>query len=160
MLLVCEAVSNGERHRNRGQERVERVRVELATPLCPHRCDYLVDRNREPVDAIADQRVEDVGDGDDPAGERNRLTRETTWIAAAAEPLMVRPGNLGAEVEQRLARTGEDAVAALRVGLDDETLGGAEWPRLAQDVVGNGDLADVVERARDPEQLAPVIRES
>ena len=45
------------------------------------------------------------------------------------------------------------------MGLDDAALVGAERARLAQDVVGDRDLADVVQRARDPEQLATVVEE-
>ena len=101
--LVAEAVANGERLGNRRQQSLERVRVEVGAPLGLHRGDDLVDRERKAVDAVADERVEDVGDGDDPPGERDRVTRETAWIAAAVEPLVVRPGDLGAELEQRLA---------------------------------------------------------
>ena len=111
------------------------------------------------IDAVADERVEDVGDGDDPPGERDRLTRKPARVAVTVEPLVVCPGDLGSELEQRLARAGEDAVAELRVGLDDEALLGAERRRLAQDVVGDRDLADVVQRARDPDQVALVVRE-
>ena len=57
------------------------------------------------------------------------------------------------EVEELRAGSREDAVADLGVLLDEAPLAVVERARLQQYVIGDSDLADVVERACDADQL-------
>ena len=58
------------------QKGVDERRIEMAPALPFHFGDRLVDRPRFLVGTLLNQRVEDVGDRDDPAGQRNRIPRD------------------------------------------------------------------------------------
>ena len=59
-----------------------------------------------------------------------------------------------AEADEVLAnQVADDRVAQGHVLLDDVVLGRGEPAGLAQDLLGDADLADVVEEPRDPDRL-------
>ena len=64
-------------------EGIEQDRVEVAPALFAHHLDRLVDGEGLSVDTVAGERVEDVGDGDDPALDRDRLALQAPRVAAS-----------------------------------------------------------------------------
>ena len=142
-----------------GDERVEHRRVELCPPPVDKHRHCLVEGKCRPVDAVGRERVEDIGHRGDPSLERNLLTAQPLRIARPVEALVMRQRNRGGEVEQVGAGTSEHPVADLCVPLDGGALIVVELARLQEHPVRNPDLADVMERARDPDALAERVVE-
>ncbi len=126
-------------------ERVEQHGVEVAPALFAHHLHRLLDREGLAVDAVAGERVEDVGDRDDPPLDRDRLALQPARVAAAVPLLLVAERDRGGHVEDRGGGAAHEPVALLGVGLDDRALLGRERAGLEQDRVGDRDLADVVQ---------------
>ena len=111
-----------------------------------------------PVGAGARQRVERVGDEHDPRRQRDRVAGEPVRIAEPVDPLVARPRALadeGVEVE-----LGENVVRDHRVRLHDLPLALVERGRLAQDLLGDADLPDVVEQGADLDRLELLAAEA
>ena len=110
-----------------------------------------LDRQRLAVDAVLDHRVERVAHGDHPGAERDRRAAEAVGVAAAVPPLVAR-----ADERHQVGEVGdglEDARADVRVLLHARHLLGAQRAGLAEDRLGDADLADVVQQraqADDP----------
>ena len=102
---------------------------------------------------MVDQRVEHVRHRGDPALDGDLLVHEPARIPRAVDPLVVRQRHHRRELEKRLPRPGQHAVPDLRVRLHHGALRRAEGARLVQDHVGDGELADVVQGARDSDEL-------
>ena len=137
----------------REYERLDHIWVERdpgALDYCGH---GLVDREPRAVRSIARECIEDVGDGDDASFERDLLTLEAPRVAAPVPALVVRPGNGGRKLEQLAAGATEQIVTDIRVLVHQPPLLVRQHPRLAQDLVPDRDLADVVQRRRQPQQL-------
>ena len=73
----------------------------MAAALFAHHLDGLLDREGLAVDAVAGQRVEDVGDGHDAPLDRDRLALQPAGIAAAVPLLLVAQGDRRGHVEDR-----------------------------------------------------------
>ena len=101
-----------------------------------------------------DHRLVGVDDRHDPRPDRDLGAGEAVGIAAAVVPLVVVEHDRR-RVAQRAGLL-EDDLADLRVLRDDPPLGRGEVARLGQDLVGDRELAEVVEQARgaDPLELA------
>ena len=95
-------------------------------------------------------RVPRVGGEDDPRPERDALSRQLRRHAAPVPALVVvqHPRRHGLDVERE-----QHPVADRRVTLEHVLLAPRERARLAQDLLGHGELADVVQPAREPDQL-------
>ena len=106
------------------------------------------------VDAVAGERVEDVGDRHDPPLDRDRLALQAARVAGAVPLLLMAEGDRRGHVEDRRGRAAHEAVTLLGVRLDDRALLGRQRPGLQQDRVGDRHLADVVQRRGVPEALA------
>ena len=91
-------------------------------------------------------RVVGVADGDDARRQGYRLARDAVGVTGAV-PALVRGADDVADPAQRRGG-GEDALADERVLADECPFVLGERARLAQDLVGHGDLADVVELRR------------
>ena len=98
------------------------------------------------------EHVEDVGDRDEPRDERDRLPREPVRVAAAVPALVVRAGDPLGDREQLRVAALEHPGAEHRVGLDHLVLLRLQPPRLEQDRVRDGDLAEVVQGRRLADQ--------
>ncbi len=105
------------------------------------------------VRARREQRVEDVADGADPRGQRDLVSLQPLRVAASVPALVVAARDLLGHLDQLGLRAGENARADRRVRLHLLPLGGIELPRLQQDLVGDADLADVVQRACVAQQV-------
>ncbi len=84
------------------------------------------------------------------------LAGEAGRVAGAVPALVVRARDHLAELHDRRARAGQQVAAHVGVALHDLALLGRQRVGLAQDVVGDRDLADVVHRARAAQQLGLV----
>ena len=120
----------------------------------------LVQRKPRTVRTVARERVEDVRDRDDAPFEWNRLAFQTVGIAASVPALVVRPGDRRGELEQVAAGAGEQVAADLRVPLHLLALVVGQHPGLAQDLVVDRDLADVVQRRREAQQRYMRVRQA
>ena len=100
---------------------------------------------------------EGVADGEDPGDERDLLTHEAIEVALAVPALVVvtDPGPDDLDVGQ----VAHDQVAERDVLLDHVVLVRAERAGLAQDVVRDADLADVVEQTGDADGVDEVALE-
>ncbi len=104
----------------------------------------------------AGERVVDVGHGDDSGGEGDGGLGQFFGIAGAVPAFVVVGGDLGAHGEEGIAAVaGENffqhPVTEVGVALDDSAFAIGEATGLAEDGVGDADLADVVHRAGDAE---------
>ena len=124
-------------------ERFHATRVEFRAGFFPQERDRTLVHPRLAVDAVGAKRVVDVADG-----EHARLEREdggAVRVAGAVQPLVVvahEAPDAGRETEPA-----EERVAPDRVLLDERVLGIVERGRLLQHLVGDGELADVVQQA-------------
>ena len=94
---------------------ISRVEVGAATLLDQLRS--LIHRHRRPVAAVAQQGVEDVGDGDDPAHQGNVSVGQPTRVAGAVEALVMGERDRRGHPQQLAVGVGEDLVADGRVAL-------------------------------------------
>ena len=107
------------------------------------------------VGTVGAHRVPGVAAGDDPGLERDLFAGEAVRVAAAVPALVV-----GADDDADLAHEAADALEHLLaldgVGLDDRPLVGVELAGLVDDLLGDRDLADVVEE-RGELEVAPAL---
>ena len=122
--------------------------------------DGLVDRPGRLVGALVGERVEDVGDGDDPADQRDPLPHDSARVAGAVPALVVVERDLLRHLQDGEGALAEDLGAHLGVLLHHLPLGGGQLARLEEDLVGDADLADVVQRRGAPEQRGLVLAEA
>ena len=121
-------------------------RIELDAGQLVDLLDRPLDRPRLLVRALVDQCVEDVGDSDDPAMQRDVLTRQPVRIAAAVPRLVMAARDLLGTLEDREIAAAQDLGAHARVRLHQVELFVGQVRVLQQDLVGDPDLADVVQR--------------
>src|SRR5215469_6620094 len=100
-------------------------------------------RQRPSVRAIADHSVEGVGNGEYAGAKRNLLSAETAGIAGAVEEFLVGQNNLRRITKKRNAA--QHVVADVAVRAHDLFFVIVQRARLAENGIGNGHLADVVE---------------
>ena len=140
-------------------EHVEHQRVELAATLLPHHRERLLDRQRRAVDAVGRERVEDVGDGGDAPLERDRVAGEAVGIAVPVPALVVDERDRRRQLEHLRRGAAQQPVADLGMALHRAPLLVGEAIPLEQDLVGDRDLADVVQRACVAQQPAALLVE-
>ena len=99
------------------------------------------------------ERVEDVGDRHDAPDDRDRVAGQAGGVAAAVPLLVVGQRDLLGHLEQRERAAGEHLRADRGVGLHLVELLDGQLAPLAQDRVGDRDLADVVQRRGEADQL-------
>ena len=113
-----------------------------------------LDRHRGPVDTVRGQGVEDVGDDGDAAFERNVGSGEMVRVAGPVVVFVVGQSDRRGQFEQVGAGSREEVVAVLAVAFDEVSFRGREPAGLEEDVVGYGDLAEVVHRGGGPNEGA------
>ena len=141
-------------------EDIEDERVELRLTLFAHHLDCCCHRKCRTVDALGRERIEDVRHGRNPPLERYCLPRETVRVAVPVPTLVVDEGDRGSEIEHFGGRPREEPMADLGMALHRSPLLIGERASLEQDLVGDRDLADVVERAGFTQQSTPVLVET
>ena len=128
---------------HQGQEGVKAARVEVAAPVGLHVGQGPVGRPGRPVGAVGGERVPHVGHGHDPRGQRDLLPGDPVGVAAPVVALVVLADH-GEGVAQRRGPP-DDVLADDRVLLDPGPLVVGEGAWLVEHVVGDADLADVME---------------
>ena len=103
-------------------------------------------------------RREGIGDREDPGDERDVLAGEPGQVALAV-PALVVVADAGADVVD-VGHVADDEVAERDVLLDDLVLVRRQAAGLAEDVVRDADLADVVEERRDPQAGSHLLRQA
>ena len=127
-----------------GDEGVDHVRVELGAGVAAQLGERLRVRQRAPVRAVGYERVPGVAGEHDARGERDLLAGDAVRVAAAVPALVL--------VADRVRHRGEagqrpqDALADDGVLAHQLPLLGVEPAGLVEDLVGDPDLADVVEQ--------------
>ena len=133
-----------------GEERGDDLGVELRAGAALDLRDRFLERERRAVEAVGRHRVEGVGDEDDARAERDLLAGEAVGVALAVPALVMVQHPVGDRVD---AEALEHPVADLRVPLEHEPLRVGQGCRLAQDLLGDRELAEVVQAAREARQL-------
>ena len=131
-------------------EDLHEARVELGAGHPPQLRDRVVEAHRRAVGVAGGHHVEAVGHGQDPREQRDLLAGQVARVAAAVDPLVVAEHDL-----RHLAvavHAADDVGAPLRMRADQlpVLLGEA---RRGQRVVGEGELADVVQQPRGVDEL-------
>ena len=132
-------------------EDVNDIGVELGPCVRSQLLERLVVGTRGGIRSLVDHGVVGVGDRHDPGTDRNLGALESMWVAAAVEALVVMEDH-----RDRVAEAGrvfEDHLADARVLADRLPLAVGQLGRLVQDVRVNGQLAQVVQQAGDPDLL-------
>src|SRR5258705_12232079 len=119
--------------------------IELCARTAPNLTDGVVPRGSRSIGALARDRIEGVGDREHPRAEGDLRSRQRVRVAAAIPPLVMRANYSQAfALEQR--HVTEHLFAEHRVHLHEPAFRNRERCRLEQDVVGDADLADVVQK--------------
>ena len=154
LLLLDVAVADHQHLDDRVEEGVQKGRVKVCAATFRHDRERALDCHRRAVDAVAGQRVEDVCDRCHAALDRDLFADEAVGVAVAVPVLVVAERDARGKVKQGGVRAGEDLVADLGVLFDLQALFGGQRAGLQQNRVGDRDLADVVQRGGDAQQLA------
>ena len=125
----------------------------MGSALANDLLDDQLERPWQLVWAAGGERVEHVADGADAPDQGDLLAAQSMWIAGAVPALVMRTGDRLGHLDQRRARAGQQRSSGRRVGLHQLPLGSAEFTALEQDLVGDPDLADVVQGAGDAQAL-------
>ena len=156
-MVVCDDA--GDRHAatasKQRSERVDHVGVERVPGAFENRGPRILDGEPRAVRSIARERIEHVGDSDDATLERDLVALEAPRVAAPVPALVMCPGDRRRQLEQVAAGAAEQIVADVRVLVHQPALLVGQHSRLAQDLVRDRDLADVVQRRGQPQQLDP-----
>jgi len=86
-------VELGEQIRRDLEKRLDEIWVEVLPALCPDLVERLFEGPPLLVGTFGDQRVEDVAESTDPAGQRDVVLLEAVGIPRAVPALVVRPGD-------------------------------------------------------------------
>ena len=135
-----------EDFRQGAPESVDQRRVEMLAGLLVEVLQGFLDRYCVLVRADRNERIEDIGDGNNPSFERDVLAFELLRIAAAVPLFVVGEGDDARGFEQLVVVLADDFGAHDWVLVHDVPFCGIEFPRFEQDGVGDADLADVVHR--------------
>src|SRR6266446_8748317 len=97
------------------------------------------------VGTVADHGIHRIRDGKDARTERNLFTLQSAGVARAVKKLLVRENDLRGVAQKRNAN--QHVVADLAVFAHDLFFVVVQGTWFAQDAVGNGHLADIVEES-------------
>src|SRR5436190_9504870 len=128
-------------------ERLYHLRVELAARALGDRPARVRQRGGGPVGPVCGDRVERVGDREDPRRERDLLALQAVRVALAVPALVVVLDDVGRRLEE--GDPAEDLRADQRVPAHQPALRVAERLGLVEDPVGDRDLADVVQQVAE-----------
>jgi hypothetical protein len=139
-------------------EEVDDLGVEVRARAAQEQRLGLLARHPAPVGAVLAHGVEAVNHGEDARGQRNLLAAQRVRVALAVPHLVVMPNDRHDRVREFHAL--QNLRADGRVHLHALELGRGQPSRLVQDVVGDGELAHVVEQGPGLEGLYLVAREA
>ena len=133
------------------EKQFDDFRVEVRARAAQQDRARLFARHAATIRAVFAHRVEAIDDGEDARRPRDRLAAQAVRVAEAVPALVM------------VADDGHDRVREIdafeylradgRVNLHLVKLGGRQLPRLVQDVIGDGELADVVQQRAGLQRL-------
>src|SRR6266702_7660004 len=127
-----------------GQEDFHYFRIELAAGAPFDFLPRVWYRERPPIRPVADHGIERVGDGEDTRPQWNLITSQAPGIARAVKSLLVRKHNFRGIAKKWDAN--QHVVADFAVCAHDFFFLVGKRAGLSQDAIGNGHLADIVEK--------------
>src|SRR4051794_12482100 len=128
----------------RADQDLGHLRVELGAGVLAELANGLAVIHPPAVGAVGHHRVVGVAGEDDAGPDRDLLALQAVRVAAAVEALVLAADDASHRAEAR--DRSQDALADDRVGLHDLELVVGQLGGLVEDVVGDGDLADVVQQ--------------
>jgi hypothetical protein len=134
-------------------EGVHYPRIEMQAAAAANLLQSLGDRPRFFVGARAGERVEDVGDGGDPADKRNVPAAQPARVAAAVPLLVVGERDDRGALQQLVFMLPDDLVTDGAVAAHDIPLFLVQRARFEQYAVGDADLSHVVHGGRMEDEL-------
>ena len=141
-LLRLHLFDLGVHLRQHLREQGDQPRVELLPDPVLQHLDRCFPRQRPPVRPVGGEGVERIDEADDPSADRDRLAPQAIGIPQPVPALVVRPHDV--DHRERERDRGEDLRPDGHVRLDAPELFRGQLARLAQNVVGDAQLADVV----------------
>ena len=132
------------------------LRVELAACALFDLDERVLLGHRRSIRPARGHRVERVRDREHARLDRDRVTAQAMWIALPVPALVVMQhvGQRGADGLDRL----DQPRACCRMGANRFELVLGQRPGFREDPRRNGQLADVVQRAADPQRLDAALR--
>src|ERR1700689_3467563 len=127
-------------------EHLDQLRVELRAGAATQLRQGILDGHRVLVGAIVEHRAKGVADRDDAGAERDLLAGQAVRVTLAV-PALVAGAHERADPCQRRAGRGDDLLAHHGVLLHERPLAFAERAGSSDDLVGNAELADIVQVA-------------
>ena len=109
------------------------------------------------VRPLGDQRLVDIGDGEQSHRHRELVGGQATWVAASVHPFVV--GTCDRCERAEPGHPPENPLAQQRVLFEPDARRLGEWSRLVQNPVGDRKLADVVhQEIHSPDVAAELTR--
>ena len=170
VLAAGDAESSGRRMASNrlvaGDERVDDIGIEMRPAAGDDHVAGLLWRQRVLVGAGFHERVVDIHHGQQPAGQGDRRAPQASRVARTVPPLVVRiddllgnPQHVGVADARELLRVEDAVVAEGRMRLHLGVFGVREIPGFVQHVVGDADLADVVQRRQRGDEVDALGRQ-
>ncbi len=131
----------------------EAGRIERRADHLVHDVEGAFDGHGAAVGAVGGERVEDVGDGDDAGLEIDVVALQAARIALAVEPLVMGAGDCGRDRRRRRCARGSCSPSA-GMALDLGPFVVIELAGLVEDLVGDAELADIVQQRGAPQTAA------
>ena len=143
------------RHDDRAEVADDR-RAELAAGALADHAHAHVGRRGGLVDALARDRVVDVGDGGDARELLDLGAVEALGVAGAVDALVVVAHD--GDRDRREVGGAQELDAGVRVGLHDRHLVAGQAAGLVEDLGRDGELADVVHQQAEAELAQPLLQ--
>jgi len=141
-------VSSPSRSRSRtcstGEQRLDSHRVELCAGVRAQFLEGFLQRHAGAIGTVVRHRVEAVGDGEDAGAEWDLGAGQSARVAGAVPALVVGEHDLAGDLAE--ACLGHEGGADVGVPVHHLALLVSERPRLEEHLVGDADLANVVEQ--------------
>src|SRR6516164_824129 len=126
------------------QENFDNLRIELAAGASPDFLPRVWHREGPPIRPVADHGIERVGDGENTRPHRNLIASQAPGIARTVIKLLVREHNLRGIFKKWDAN--QHVVTDFAVRAHEFLFLVGKRAGFSQDAIGNGHLADVVEK--------------
>ena len=145
----------GGKRRIQLDEGLDDARIERLAAFLVQQADRGIEGHRLVVRPLRHQRVEVVDDREDARAERDLFALEAARVSLSIPPFVMAEDQRRHRIGKRHAA--DDFRADLRVDADLLELLLRQRTRLRQDVLGHGQLADVVEQRRGLDALNLVL---
>jgi hypothetical protein len=158
--------ADGFETRRDADEGLHHRRIEVRCPAFDDELDRVVVRHRRPIQRPGGGRVVNVDDGHHAALDWNFPAAQPARIPGAVPSLVMGVDDVFRHRENRVVAHADAAfglqdhfVSVLGMPLHLLELVGSQCAGLIQDVIGDADLADVVQRRQARDQIDPFGRQ-